>query len=99
MVTKGGMAMSKSHGNVVDPGEISGKYGPDTARLFVLFAALPEKELEWNDKGVNGVYRFINRIFAMHEKVDNFKADDMILNRMHRTIKSVSENIENFEYN
>ena len=99
MVLKDGEAMSKSKGNVVDPREITDKYGPDTARLFVLFAALPEKELEWNDKGVNGVYRFINRIFAMHEKVDNFKADDKALNRMHRTIKAVSENIENFEYN
>ena len=58
MVIKDGAKMSKSLGNVVDPAEISSKYGPDTARLFILFAALPEKELDWSDRGVNGSFRF-----------------------------------------
>jgi leucyl-tRNA synthetase len=99
MVIKDGAKMSKSLGNIVDPNEIIGKYGPDTARLFILFAASPEKELEWSDKGVNGAYRFVNRVYNMCEKISKAKADERVLNKMHRTIKNVSENIDNFEYN
>ena len=99
MVIKDGAKMSKSLGNIVDPAEIIEKYGPDTARLFILFAASPEKELEWSDKEVNGAYRFINRIYNMIEKIDKVKADERILNKMHRTIKAVSDNIENFDNN
>ncbi len=55
--------MSKSIGNVVDPGEIIGQYGADTARMFILFAAPPEKDLEWTMTGVEGIYRFINRVW------------------------------------
>ncbi|OGC06597.1 leucine--tRNA ligase [candidate division WOR-1 bacterium RIFCSPLOWO2_02_FULL_46_20] len=62
MVIKDGAKMSKSKGNVVDPDEIIKKYGADTARLFILFAAPPKKELEWSDKGVEGCYRFLNRV-------------------------------------
>lgn len=99
MVIKDGAKMSKSLGNIVDPTEIISKYGPDTGRLFILFAASPEKELEWNDKNINGVYRLINKIFSMHEKIVNTKGDDRISNKMHRTIKAVTENIDNFGYN
>ncbi len=99
MVIKDGAKMSKSLGNIVDPSEIMGEYGPDTARLFILFAASPDKELDWSDRGVNGSYRFINNIFHMHEKVENKKPDERTLNKMHRTIKSVNENIDNFHYN
>ena len=62
MVIKDGAKMSKSLGNVVSPAEIIDKYGADTARLFILFAAPPERELDWSDKGVEGSFRFINRI-------------------------------------
>ena len=55
--------MSKSIGNVVSPEEIISKYGADTARLFILFAAPPERDLEWSDTAVEGSYRFINRVF------------------------------------
>jgi len=65
MVTLGGSAMSKSRGNVVDPGTIIARYGADTARLFILFAAPPEKQLEWNDGAVEGQWRFLNRVFRM----------------------------------
>jgi len=65
MVLKDGAKMSKSLGNVVSPDEIINKYGADTARLFILFAAPPEKELEWSDAGVEGSYRFINRVYRM----------------------------------
>lgn len=57
--------MSKSIGNVVSPAEIISKYGADTARMFILFAAPPERELEWSDQGVEGSYRFINRVYRM----------------------------------
>jgi leucine--tRNA ligase len=57
--------MSKSKGNVVSPEEIINKYGADTARLFILFAAPPEKELEWSDQGVEGSYRFLNRVYRL----------------------------------
>jgi leucyl-tRNA synthetase len=63
MVIKDGAKMSKSKGNVVDPDELIRKYGADTARLFSLFAAPPEKDLDWNDHGVEGAYRFLNRVW------------------------------------
>jgi len=63
MVLKDGTKMSKSLGNVVSPEEIIGKYGADTARLFILFAAPPERDLEWSDTAVEGSYRFLNRVF------------------------------------
>jgi len=68
MVLKDGSKMSKSKGNVVNPGEIVEKYGADTARLFILFAAPPEAELEWSDSAVEGAYRFLNRIYQNASK-------------------------------
>ena len=65
MVLKDGAKMSKSKGNVVDPNEIIAKYGADTARLFILFAAPPEKDLEWSDAGVEGSERFLNRVWRL----------------------------------
>ena len=63
MVLKGGTAMSKSKGNVVDPDEMIKRYGADTTRLFTLFAAPPEKDLEWDEKGVEGCFRFLDRMW------------------------------------
>ena len=65
MVNKDGKKMSKSLGNVVSPEEIIKKYGADTARLFILFAAPPERELDWSDAGVEGSYRFLNRVYRL----------------------------------
>jgi leucyl-tRNA synthetase len=65
MVTLGGTAMSKSKGNVVDPSEVIGKYGTDTCRLFILFAAPPTQQLEWSDSQVGGIWRFINRVWRL----------------------------------
>ncbi len=69
MVLKDGAKMSKSKGNTVDPDEIIAKYGADTARLFILFAAPPAKELEWSDAGVEGAYRFIKRFFERSKNI------------------------------
>ncbi|MBQ3921457.1 MAG: class I tRNA ligase family protein, partial [Firmicutes bacterium] len=65
MVLKDGSKMSKSLGNIVSPEEIVGKYGADTARLFILFAAPPERELEWSDTGVEGSFKFLNRVYRL----------------------------------
>lgn len=77
MVCMDGSKMSKSKGNVVSPEEIIGKYGADTARMFILFAAPPERDLEWSDQGVEGCYRFLNRVWrlvAQYEEV--FKGEN-----------------------
>jgi leucyl-tRNA synthetase len=63
MVIKDGAKMSKSKGNVVDPDYLIERYGSDTSRLFSLFAAPPEKDLDWSDKGVEGAYRFLSRVW------------------------------------
>ena len=72
MVLKDGAKMSKSKGNTVDPQEMIAKYGADTVRLFILFAAPPTQDLEWSDSGLEGSYRFVNKIYRL---VSNFISD------------------------
>ena len=107
MVNKDGKKMSKSIGNVVSPDEIIKKYGADTARLFILFAAPPEKELDWSDEGVEGSYRFLNRVYRLaietveriNDEQNNSKAQDdkknsddkELLLMMNAAIKKVTE--------
>ncbi|MDR2191999.1 MAG: leucine--tRNA ligase [Endomicrobium sp.] len=107
MVTLGGSAMSKSRGNIVSPDEIIEKYGADTARLFILFAAPPQKQLEWSSDGVEGCFRFINRIWRLYDLV-NTKSDNTpsekdkadLLRITHYTIKKVGSDIEKeFQFN
>jgi len=103
MVIKDGAKMSKSIGNVVDPAEIIKKYGADTARLFILFTALPEKELEWSDQGINGAFRFLNRVYNLVDDTTNYggkeltNKDKFLISSMHKTIKKVTELIEEFK--
>ena len=105
MVNKDGKKMSKSIGNVVSPEEIIKTYGADTARLFILFAAPPDRELDWSDAGVEGSYRFLNRVYRLvyevTEKYPEIPAEftvsgsaDKSLNYMlNAAIKKVSEDV------
>ena len=68
MVLKGGVAMSKSKGNVVGAIDMAEKYGADTGRLYTLFAAPPEKDLEWSEESIEGAWRFLNRVYRLVEK-------------------------------
>jgi len=88
MVLKDGSKMSKSKGNTVDPDSIIKTYGADTARLFILFAAPPQKELEWNDSAVEGAFRFIKRFVQKSENVRTCKA---LPNIDHATLSKASQ--------
>jgi leucyl-tRNA synthetase len=110
MVIKDGAKMSKSKGNVVDPDFIIAKYGADTARLFSLFAAPPERDLDWSDQGVEGAFRFLHRVWAMVAKYqDQIRTvkpagkeakGDPLYRKTHVTVKRVTEDIEReFHFN
>ena len=111
MVIKDGAKMSKSLGNVVSPEEIISKYGADTARLFILFAAPVERDLDWSDEGVQGSFRFLNRVWRILNIFDDaikssdaaqaLTAEETALRRtLHKTIKKVTEDIrDRFAFN
>ncbi len=114
MVLKDGGKMSKSKGNVVSPEEIIAKYGADTARIFILFAAPPERDLEWSEQGVEGAFRFLNRVWRIvlqfEDKVKSGKDDydvaklthdEKELRRvLHTTIAKVTEDVrDRFTFN
>ena len=114
MVLKDGSKMSKSKGNVVSPEEIIAKYGADTARLFILFAAPVDRDLEWSDKGVEGSYRFLNRVWRIlghfeeaikagkpDYDVTKLTKDEKELRRiLHVTIRKVTEDVrDRFMFN
>jgi len=112
MVLKDGSKMSKSKGNVVSPEDIINTYGADTARLFILFASPPDRDLEWSDAGVEGAYRFLNRVWRLVEDylaiIQNQNSDETELDeatrqlrfKTHATIKKVTDDIETrFNFN
>jgi leucyl-tRNA synthetase len=110
MVIKDGAKMSKSKGNVVDPDYLINKYGADTVRLFCLFAAPPDKDLEWSDQGVEGAHRFLRRVWGIVHKYrntisathnegssDSSRTTDhasRLLRKTHQTIKRVTNSME-----
>lgn len=108
MVTLGGSVMSKSRGNVVDPDSMIETYGADTTRLFILFAAPPEKNLEWSEKGVEGAHRFLQRtwnfffnnreILTKKTGASQFSLNDEVSKKLYiklnQTIKKVTEDVE-----
>jgi leucyl-tRNA synthetase len=109
MVQKGGVAMSKSRGNVVGAEEMAQKYGADTGRLYTLFAAPPEKDLEWSEESIEGSWRFLNRVYRLIErhatavrgvkegKVDASVAslkEKTLLRKVHQTLRRVTSDFE-----
>ena len=111
VVTGRNEKMSKSKKNVVDPDGLIARYGADTARLFSLFAAPPEKDLEWNEQGVEGCYRFLNRVWrAVSDNIDLLRQAGLhpetagaakdLRRTTHRTIKKVTEDVDGrFHFN
>ena len=109
MVQKGGVAMSKSRGNVVGAEEMAQKYGADTGRLYTLFAAPPEKDLEWSEESIEGSWRFLNRVYRLVDRhaltvqgvkggVSEISAaspkEKTLLRRAHQTLKRVTQDFE-----
>jgi leucyl-tRNA synthetase len=109
MVLKGGTAMSKSKGNVVGAHEMADKYGADTGRLYTLFAAPPEKDLEWSEESIDGAWRFLNRVYRLIERhasaIRNVQAiaapvsspsakEKRLLRKAHQTLLRVTSDFE-----
>lgn len=103
MVIAAGTKMSKSKGNVIGADYVAGQYGADTARLFVLFAAPPEKDVDWREEGVDGIYRFLGRIYRFAtrnaEKArqgggEPGESDAKVLRKLHQTIRKITEDFE-----
>jgi leucyl-tRNA synthetase len=107
MVQKGGVAMSKSRGNVVGAMEMAAQYGADTGRLYTLFAAPPEKDLEWGEESIEGPWRFINRVFRLVDRLaeplrdvksgipaSTSDSEKELLRKTHQTLRRVTLDIE-----
>lgn len=110
MIIKDGAKMSKSKGNVVSPDALIASYGADTVRLYTLFIGPPEKDAEWSDRGVEGAYRFLGRVWRLVEKgsahnahgSDNIdiEAEKKLKRKIHQTIKKVTEDLDGgFHFN
>jgi leucyl-tRNA synthetase len=99
MVIREGAKMSKSKGNVVSADEVIDQYGADTARMFALFAAPPEKDVDWRDEPTAGTYRFLGRVYRFFTRnvangVGGGEGDRPVLRRLHQTIQKITEDFE-----
>ena len=99
MVIRNGAKMSKSVGNVVPADDVADKYGADTARLFALFAAPPEKDVDWIDAGVEGIYRFLGRVYRFATRNvgapgGDGSADAKVLRKLHQTLRRITEDFD-----
>lgn len=105
MIYRQGAKMSKSKGNVITPDSMFKKFGADTARLYEIFMGPSEQASEWSDKGINGCHRFLKKIWRLSKKTKPFpkcSAGQMKIEQeklLHKTIKRVSEDIDNFKFN
>ncbi len=104
MVTKDGAKMSKSRGNVVSPASIVERYGADTARCYILFIAPPDQDADWSDDGVEGVHRFLSRLWRLAAEVGEMgerkEGDDLeLLRKAHWAIDKVSTDLRRFAFN
>ncbi len=100
MVLKDGSKMSKSVGNIVSPAEIIEKYGSDTARLFILFAAPPDRDLDWSDTGVEGSFKFLNRVWRLVlETIENSEPGEKTDEELKAAVKSKDDKSLFFEMN
>ena len=103
MVLKNGAKMSKSLGNTVDPSFIIEKYGADTARIFILFGAPVDKDLEWSDEGIEGSFRFLKRIYNFTVNYSHYPikpAHELELKKQcHKAIKKMTQDIQQFQFN
>ncbi|MGV8172446.1 MAG: leucine--tRNA ligase [Candidatus Woesearchaeota archaeon] len=102
IVYKDGHKMSKSYGNIVTQVEIAEKYGIDTARMFILFVAAPDKEMEWSDQGMEGTYKFLTRIHRLYEEKTNSLSDvkdKHLLSKQNIIIREITRDIEEFRLN
>jgi leucyl-tRNA synthetase len=114
MVLKDGVKMSKSYGNIVDPDDMIEKFGADTVRVFMLFASPVQRDLDWSDEGIEGAYRFLNRLWNLVQTtlpeisgitdkepdLDKITKSGRELHiKVHKTIKKVTEDLERFQFN
>ena len=98
MVLKDGEVMSKSRGNIIDPDSMIKRFGADSLRLFMLFAAPPETELEWDERAMEGAYKFLNRVWRIQDNLKD-QADEPVIRALHKAIKKVTDDYENFKFN
>ena len=95
-----GRKMSKSFGNVVNPDEISDKFGADTLRLYEMFMGPFDQSINWSEEGVEGCFRFLGRVWRLFsDNVSDRKSSDILITKLHQTIKKVDSDIENLKFN
>jgi len=94
-----GFVMSKSRGNVIDPMEMAEKYGADTLRAFLVSIASPDSDFSWDSAGIEGMHKFVNKIFEYFSNAKIGKSDEKIQSKVNKAVMEISKDIENLNYN